>query len=477
MTGHKARLLAIVILAFALRAFKIGENFVFSGEFGTEYLYIKEAIVTGILPLIGLPTSHPWLSYGPLYYWFMIPLIKVFGWEPLLGAWVGIIVGTLAVLLNYLVIRKIFNQKIAVISSFIIAISPIWISFSRMARLYVFCWLIWYPFLFYLWQVWRGNLKNIFWLGLTWGLFFNFHFSPILLLPPLLVALFLKRKILKLKHYLLIFAGIIIGNLPTLISDSRGGFSMIKSFAVWIPYRVAGFLGLYPKNNPTLEGFIGSLTVINEFFGKMFVLYEPLWIVSTIGFFVLAGIFLKNNYKRVFKDFGIFFIFFSLVSVLAGVIVHGDPPIHYFLPLFAIPPIFIAILIDKYKIRFWKVALLIFFVFNLKIFFIDPVFYAQVREASLAPFFVPYKLQKEVASYIAADTKGEKFSLKRVGPYDYFSQNYSQNYQYLLWMLGNEPEEKSKLTYTIYEDTQNLPASAKGIKWLRNVAIIKEETK
>ena len=466
---EKFYLLVLLLVAFFLRAYKISDNFIFSGEFGTELLYVRDSLFSGRLPLIGLPTSHTWISYGPLYYWLMMPLVKFFGFEPLLGAWVGIVVGTSAVPINYFFIKKIFNDKIALISSAAVAISPIWIWFSKMARLYIFTWIIFYPFLFFLWELWKGKVKNIFWLGLTWGLFFNFHFSPILLIPALGLALFLKRKILKVKHYLMIGVGAVLANLPALIYDSQRGFSMLRSFALWIPYRIAGFLGFYPKNNPTSESLSGSLAVINEFFGKILIGPENFWILGTIIFVVSAIYFVKKFPNRILRDFGLFIIILSTLSVLVGVFVHGAPPIHYFLPLFPIPPLLFGILVE----RFWNkrtfkvvmaIAFFLIFIVNYKFFF----------KATLTPDFVPYKLQREIAEFIAIDANGESFKLRRVGPYDHFSENYSQNYRYLLWLFGNEPVGSGKITYTIYEDTTKLPVKGR-VSWFSKIAVLKED--
>lgn len=468
---RKINLAAITVLAFILRAYKISENFVFSGEFGTEFLYIKNAIAHGRLPLVGLSTSHTWISYGPLYYWIMIPLVKLFSFEPLTGAWVGIITGTLAVIANYLVIRKIGNEKVAIWSSLIIAVSPIWISFARGARLYVFTWLVFYLFLYFLRELWQGKAKNIFWLGLSFGLFFNFHFSPILLTPVLLTSLYLRKKILKVKDYLLFLLGAILANLPILIYDSQKGFSMSRNLILWVPYRIAGFFGLYPKNNLSYESLGGTFGVIIEFFGKMFILYRPFWIVATIAFLVLAGFLFKENYRKVFKDFLIFFIFASLVSILAGIFIHQSPPIHYFLPLFPIPSLILALTLDRYvkstSVRYlFAGSFLLLTLFNFKVGNLTP-----------EPDSVPYKLQKEISGLIAADAKGSKFALKRVGPYDYFEGNYAQNYQYLLWLYGNEPVQQAKISYTIYEDTSKLPKGVKAIKWFNNVAVVRKEDK
>ena len=96
------------------------------------------------------------------------------------------------------------------------------------------------------------------------------------------------------------------------------------------------------------------------------------------------------------------------------------------------------------------------------------------KEASLSPHLVPYNLQKEVAKLIVEDAKDASFFLKRVGPYDYFEEDYEQNYRYLLWLYGNEPKEKSDVTYTIYEDTKKVPSNAREVFWIGNIAVTKD---
>jgi hypothetical protein len=65
---------------------------------------------------------------------------------------------------------------------------------------------------------------------------------------------------------------------------------------------------------------------------------------------------------------------------------------------------------------------------------------------------VSYQLQKKIAKYIVEDAEGTKYSLKRVGAFDYYEGYYAQNYQYLLWWMGNEPKDNNDILYTIYED-------------------------
>ena len=138
------------------------------------------------------------------------------------------------------------------------------------------------------------------------------------------------------------------------------------------------------------------------------------------------------------------------------------------MPLFPIPPLVFGIIADRlWKKELFRVILAVFF---LLIFTINAKFFFSQTPA---PDFVPYKLQREIAEFIVTDAKATTFKLRRVGPYDYFSEDYSQNYRYLLWINGNEPISSGELTYTIYEDTSKLPSQGE-VKWFSNVAVVKE---
>jgi hypothetical protein len=142
---------------------------------------------------------------------------------------------------------------------------------------------------------------------------------------------------------------------------------------------------------------------------------------------------------------------------LLALFIHGNPPIHYFLPLFPLPIIIFSLFLsDLWIKKLGKVVVcgLLFIIsfINLNFFFSEKWFFLPQDKMQLEPLYVPYSLQKEVAKTIVKDAQGKPYNLSRVGPYDYFEGNYAQNYQYLAWWFGNEPvEEKTKLRYTIYE--------------------------
>src|SRR5579864_8311577 len=103
----------IFILAVILRIYRIDHNFLFTAEVGDNLLDIKNAFFHGEIPLKGPPTSHPWLSFGPLFYWIYGPILILSGFNPISHAYFGVAVSLLTLLANYFFIKKIFSNKIA----------------------------------------------------------------------------------------------------------------------------------------------------------------------------------------------------------------------------------------------------------------------------------------------------------------------------------------------------------------------------
>jgi hypothetical protein len=86
-----------------------------------------------------------------------------------------------------------------------------------------------------------------------------------------------------------------------------------------------------------------------------------------------------------------------------------------------------------------------------------------------SPYYIPYVLQQKITKKIIQDADGKEYRLKRVGLYDKFEENYAQNYIYLLWWYGNEPQKDAKITYTIYESS--IPNKVKNNNMIKKYSI------
>lgn len=457
----------IIFLAAFLRLYRLGENFGFEGELGDNLLAVKDAIFQRQIPLLGPPTSHPWLYFGPLYYWLLIPLTIVFNFNPLVIAYVGVAAGILVVILNFAVIGKIFSQKAAFFSSFLLAISFLFVGFSRGGRFMFLVTVFFYPLMWLLYQVWRKKRRSLFCLGLVLGIMLNFHLTSLILAPVIFMIFWKRRRLIEKKGLFLVSLGFLLPNLPFLIYDISHRLEMTRKFLVWVPYRLAGFLGFYPKNNLSKDVIMQTLEGFNKFISSSFVPDNFVPDKEIIGWLLTAivvGFFLLNFKKG---TFGWFFLRWAGVFSFLILFIHTSPPIHYFVPILPLPVIIFSLLLEQLWRKFWgKIVVflllpLILFL-NFRFFFSANYFYRSQDKIAPEIFYVPFSLQKRLVRTVVEDARGEPFSLSRVGPYDYFEKSFAQNYLYLAWWFGNEPIDNADIRYMIYEDSLRLPEKIVG---------------
>lgn len=477
--ARPAVLILILVLAAFLRFYRLQENLVFHGELGDNYLAIKNFIAAGTIPLLGPPTSHPWLFFGPLFYWIFAPFLVLGHYNPLTGGYFFAAAGVLVVVFNYFVVEKLFSKNIALISSFLIAISPLWIRFSRTARFFSLVTLFFYPFFYFLLKSLKEDSKYLFWTGFFLGVMVNFHLTPVILVPAVLALIILKReKIKKLDIYKGI-VGFLIPNIAFLLHNALNELDMLAKFIVWIPYRIAGFIGLYPKNTVSASVLKSNLFSLNKF---VILSFTPnvgkFGLILLVAILFLVGFKIRSLITLVRKEAGRLALLLIFFFGYLGIFIHGDPPDHYYLPLLPIPILFFSFLLDKmgskYGVRYVVIILAFLSFINLRFYFSKDWYFKP--EYRIVSILVPYSLQLKVSETIVNDAKGEAYSLSRVGPFDQFEGDYAQNYQYLMWWMGNEPVKSGSLKYTIYEETNSLPQDADNeIFWVGEMAILKEE--
>lgn len=445
-------IIIVILLGIFLRVFDIGSNYFFTGELGKELMYMRSFSVMHSLPLTGMATSHEWLFYGPIYYWIMIPLFNLFSGNPFILFWSALVVALVGLVLNYFVFKKIAGEKIALISTAIQSFSPLLIWQTRLSKLHVFFYILVPIFTYLMYLLWHGKKKWVFWAGLAYGLMFSFHFSQIPIFGVVILFFYLKRKIYGLPHWLKFAAGLILANITLLVYDARHGFTMTKDLVLWVPYRVLGFAGLYPKNNLDGASSTGTLQSFIEYMGKNIFWDGRLWIIGSVILLLVLIHFVITRRRQIGKDFLTFYLVSSIGFVFLANLIHTAPPIHYFLPVFTLIPVLLAIYLEK--TRFWLLILAPIVLINLFSFRSDPEFYGHADKLVSDIDLVPYSLQDTLTSFIVEDAKGAPITIKRIGPYDYFPEEYSQNYKYLILWKGGNLNDNSGNIYTIVEDTQ-----------------------
>lgn len=181
-------LIFILILALALRLYRISEFMTFLGDEGRDVRIVRDLITKGNLVFIGPQTSIGNMYLGPLYYYMMAPALLLSGLNPVGPAIMIAILGVFTIWFTWIVTREWYGPIAAIITSFLFAISPVAIIYSRSS---------WNPnpmpffalFSIYgIYQVWQKHKLNwLPWVGVAFAGALQMHYLGLLLGPVLFI--------------------------------------------------------------------------------------------------------------------------------------------------------------------------------------------------------------------------------------------------------------------------------------------------
>lgn len=229
-------LIFIVILGFIFRFYMLGSipAGLTSDEANTGY-DAYSVLLTGrdqwgeLYPLISLKGFGDYRL--PVYTYLVIPFIKIFDLSILAVRLPSAVSGVIAIILIFLITRKIFDYKTGVISAFLMAFSPWGVGLSRQgieSNLAMALFLM----AFYLFLKHKDNEKFLYLSLIIFLLTIYTYTSYILFTPLALIILILnyRRGLFKIKKKLILAVAIlIIGLLPLILGHSAGStrFSQI----------------------------------------------------------------------------------------------------------------------------------------------------------------------------------------------------------------------------------------------------------
>lgn len=187
-------LLLILGLATFLRFYRLSEYMTFLGDEGRDALVIRSMLLDHHIPLIGPPTSIGNIYLGPLYYYMMAIPMAVFWLNPVAAAGMNAAIGVLTVFLIYILSKRWFGKEAGLIASFLYAVSPVTIIYSRSS---------WNPnpapffailSIYSLYKAQKGG--SIKWFALAGafiGAAVQMHYLALILIPICISLYFLKR--------------------------------------------------------------------------------------------------------------------------------------------------------------------------------------------------------------------------------------------------------------------------------------------
>src|SRR3989339_1708913 len=281
-----------------LRFYKLYGFTTFLGDQGRDAIVVKMILTLEHFPAIGAPTSIGQVYLGPFYYYFIAPWLLFFNNQPI-GLAVGVaIFSSLYLLINYLIVKELFDKKIALISTILLSFSSVLIDFSRFS---------WNPNLLPLFTlltvyfVIKSLKTNKWYYFVLFGTFLSFsiqlHYLALFLIPPIFVIYLIdllkerKQLIHKFVYLFICLFSFILFSSPLIIFDLRHNFLNSKLFLALFKSSGTSFL---TKINSLFDSFYYlNLYSFNINLNKFFV-YLLLFFLTIILFTLIRK---RSNLK------------------------------------------------------------------------------------------------------------------------------------------------------------------------------------
>ncbi len=429
----------ILVAGSVFRLYRISEYMTFLGDEGRDALAVRDIVLGKHFPLIGPGTSVGSMYLGPLYYYLVAPSLWLAGFSPVGLAGEVAVIGILTVALLWWIARSWFGPKIGLGISFLYAISPVVITYSRSS---------WNPnimpffallAMYGTWLFWRRHDPR--WLpviGVCLAFVLNSHYLGLLLFPTVVIFLFLSKQLHK--SYPLLLASVLIFILlmsPLVIFDMRHGWTNFHALVTFLTNRgntvnlriYKAMPNLWPIWNDLVSGL---LTAQNYFLG---------WLLSLLlVFFTLIRLI-----KRQISSQFIFTLTWLGFGLLGLGLYKQHIYIHYYGFLFPVPFLLLGFWLQSFSRRLAAQAV------SVVLFILLALVNLQHNPLKFAPNSQLVHTQK-IAYFITDQTAGIPFNLALLS-----KNNYDAGYRYELALLNSSNvtihEKLTDQLFVICEET------------------------
>lgn len=239
-------IILLIGVSLFLRTYNLSSVMQFIPDQGWFYLSARDMIITGEIPLVGPPTSHPWIHHGAHWTYALGILLLLFNFDPVAPAYFMGFLGAITTLCFYYVVRSIYSKKIAIFSSILFATSPLLVINSRLpyhtSPIPLFVILLFYCV--YEWT--KGRVWLFPAIMFLLGVLYNHEITTFVYVICVAIVfgfgILLKKKFaLKLFNKKLIAVSItsfLIPMLPFIIYDMQNGWRQTFGFLIWVLYRI-----------------------------------------------------------------------------------------------------------------------------------------------------------------------------------------------------------------------------------------------
>jgi len=391
----------VILLALILRVISLNQS-----------LWLDEAInvlATQKYSFLGMITEYAKGDFHPPGYFIILWVwTHLFGINEIVVRIPSVIFALLTVYIIFLIGRKLYSKNLGYLSALLLAINPLHIFYSQEARMYSFATLAVLINMLLITKLFNKEKLNIIFLILSDVLILSSDYVAYLIFPAQLIFLIItkRRDILK-SWFIALFCSFLLGIwwLPIFLSQLNIGAVTSERLPTW--KFVVGSFDIKSMPLTFVKFIIGRISLDNK------LLYGALLLPICLLFSIILvkGIKFATGFKRALLS-----IWFIIPIVLASLISLIIPIYNYFRLMFTLPAfillIGLSLLSIKSKTRYILIlAVILIHLFSAGVYLFDPS-YQREDWRGLVNFL---KLQNNTLTLFE--------SSGTLAPFDYYAKN------------------------------------------------------
>lgn len=452
VTSSNVFILLLFSFSFFINTYKQDDLMLFIGDAARDFLAAKEMIVTGSIPLVGIPSSVTWLHQGPLSVYGIGLAFKLSNFNPIAPGILFGFIGSITSCLVYLLGKKFYSETVGVLASVFYATSPMIVVNARMpyhTSLIPFFAVIFFLILF-------NALKNKRFIPLAFlafGLLLQVELSNVVVIVVFLMLLFRLRPNLSAKMIVASVLALLLGVLPFIIYEFINGPAYIK-FPLWIANRLRLFFGLTYHHNSTAASLpTAALTIYQQISGTIF----PHIHILGLAILMVSFLFLLFGRSNIGKNYPLLGLALWISIPLLAFVLHASPGTAYFGLLYPAIAILIALFFEMLLRVNKKLVLLLCVIVGLNVsalfnndFFVSSRSGAHPMPPMKYEFGVTWRFSDDAARSIVQDANGKDFQLFGKGGLALYKTSIDP-YIFLAWYHGGKIVKGASLKYSVYQ--------------------------
>jgi uncharacterized membrane protein len=302
MGKDKIKVILVLALAAILRLINLNQSFWL--DEGAQVLMSSKSLH---FQWFGRTTGefHPPLFYILIHFWLKLGKSEWFLRLP------SVIFGVATVYFVFLVGKRLFNEKLGILSAFFLAISQYHVYYSQEVRMYSLAALLATASTFFL----LGGKWFFYFLTIT-ALLYSHYLGAFIFFPHAIWILFFQRKVFKYWFYSIVFSFLVFFPwLSQFFKQLKSGLNLVEILPGW-----ANVSSLAPAK-------VFPLTFIKFSLGRISFYNKTFYAAISLIIFLIYGFLFYQTFRKIQKQ-GLFLWGWFLIPLFLGFI------ISFFLPLF-----------------------------------------------------------------------------------------------------------------------------------------------